>query len=76
MCGSALPHNPVKPRKRLVSAQTSEPTDVSSRVPVSPLACKKIIHLSCGPKTSPLPHNVPGHSWHARAFLPLVSNNI
>lgn len=54
------PHSPVKPGTRSLSAQTSEPADLSSRVLLSPLACQKIISLSGTAKTSPLSHSVLG----------------
>lgn len=66
MCGSDgaiplySPHSPVKPGTRSLSAQTSEPADLSSRVLLSPLACQKIISLSGTAKTSPLSHSVLG----------------
>lgn len=72
---ACIPHSPVKWMMRCLSAQTSEPTNLSSSMLVSPLACQKLLHLSCSAKTSALPHNVLGHSWHTRAYLPLLSNN-
>lgn len=54
------PHSPVKAGTRSLSAQTSEPADLSSRVLVSSLACQRIISLSGAAKTPPLPHSVRG----------------
>lgn len=69
------PHSPVKPGMRSLLAQTSGPDDLSSRVLVSPLACQKIISLS-GAARHHFHTVFLGHSGHARAYLPLVSNNI
>lgn len=54
------PHSPVKPGTRSLSAQTSGPADLSSRVLVSPLVCQKIISLSGAAKTPPLPQSILG----------------